>query len=198
MTFQPPPPPPGQPPQGPPSGGYGGEPPQGPPGGYGQPPQGPPPGGYGPPPQGPPPSYGQPLQGGYPPGPPPGVQPPPGGFGPPPPQAGYGQPAQGQWGPPPGQHGRAGAGTSFDPKSVNPLDWGLLAAGPLAFIFSLFSWYTYSLGPYDASLNAWHGFFGWFAVLLALVGSAALALSSSCPCRTGSSRSAPSPWRCCA
>jgi hypothetical protein len=103
-----------------------------------------------------------------PPPPPPGENPPP----PPPPQPG-------QWGPP--QGGRP----AFDPKTVNPLDWGILAAGFLAFIFSFVSYYTVtvSFGGYSASAsgNAWHGFFGWFAMLCALAASILVALELFMP-----------------
>lgn len=170
MTFQPPPPPPPSqgppPPQGPPPEGYGGPPPPPPPS-QGPPPppaQGPPSGGYGAPPPG---EYGAP----------------PAGYGPPPqapPQGG--PPAGQQWGPPPAQpYGSPGAGAAFDPKSVNQLDWGILGAGALAFIFSFVSYYTYDFAGLSGSLNAWHGFFGWFAMLLALVGSAAVALEIFSP-----------------
>ena len=77
-------------------------------------------------------------------------------------------------GPPPGPPGRPTGG--FDPTTVNQLDWGIMGAGALAFIFSLFGYYTASAGPYSVSYSAWHGFFGWFATLLALVGAAAVAL----------------------
>ncbi len=64
-------------------------------------------------------------------------------------------------------------------QGTNPYDLGIIAAGILAFIFSLFSYYkvTYSAGGFGASgsESAWHGFFGWFAALLALAASAALA-----------------------
>lgn len=72
----------------------------------------------------------------------------------------------------------------FDPKSVNPLDWGIIAAGVVAFIFSLFAFYSYSVsisiagfstGKRTAHWSAWHGFFGWFAVLLVLVAAILLA-----------------------
>jgi len=72
----------------------------------------------------------------------------------------------------------------FDPKSVNGLDWGIIAAGVVAFIFSLFAFYTYSVSISIAGLSttsrsvswsAWHGFFGWFAVLLAMVAAILLA-----------------------
>lgn len=72
----------------------------------------------------------------------------------------------------------------FDPKTVSPLDWGIIAAGVVAFIFSLFAFYTYSVSISIAGLSttsrsvswsAWHGFFGWFGVLLALVAAILLA-----------------------
>ena len=54
----------------------------------------------------------------------------------------------------------------------------------VAFIFSLFAFYTYSVSISIAGLSgtsrsvswsAWHGFFGWFGVLLALVAAMLLA-----------------------
>lgn len=119
----------------------------------------------------------------------------------PPPAAGY-QPAQGDYAapppagyqqppvaPPPAAGNRPGGFDpanlqNFDPKSVNPLDWGIIAAGVVAFIFSLFAFYTYSVSisiaglaktSSSASWSAWHGFFGWFGVLLALIGALLLA-----------------------
>lgn len=70
---------------------------------------------------------------------------------------------------------------SLNPKSVNPLDWGLMAAGVLAFIFSFVSYYSASLGPYTGHINAWHGFFGWFGTLCALAGSAAVGTAVFAP-----------------
>ena len=111
--------------------------------------------------------------------PPPGSQPPggqpPGGAPPPPPP--------GQWGGGP-PAGRPSGG--FDPSAVNPLDWGILAAGLLAFIFSLFDYYTVTvsfsgLGSASGSESAWHGFFGWFAALLAIVGAALVAVQLFAP-----------------
>ena len=98
-------------------------------------------------------------------------QPPPPGDNPPPPP-----PPPGQWGPPPGA-GRP----AFDPKTVNPLDWAILGLGLLTFIFSFFDYYTASLGPYSASESAWHGFFGWFAALLAIAGSAVIGMELFAP-----------------
>jgi hypothetical protein len=89
--------------------------------------------------------------------------------------------------PPPGQWGNSSGsgGGSFDPKTVHNLDWGILAAGLLIFIFSFFSYYTatVSLQGFHGSAheNGWHGFFGWFAVLCALLGSAAVAAALFAP-----------------
>lgn len=120
-----------------------------------------------------------------------------------PPAAGYQQqpPAAPGYQPPPAQggfaSGAAGVGQQFqnfdpkslqdfDPRSVNPLDWGIIAAGLLAFIFSFFSFYTvkvsvtglassFGIGSAKAHENAWHGFFGWFGVLVAIVATLILA-----------------------
>lgn len=61
-------------------------------------------------------------------------------------------------------------------RSANPLDLGIVGAGVLAFLFSLFSYYTASVGLGSTSGSAWHGFFGWFAALVALAVAALLAL----------------------
>jgi hypothetical protein len=66
-------------------------------------------------------------------------------------------------------------------QSTNQYDLGIIAAGVLAFIFSLFSYYKYSAsaGGFSASAtwSAWHGFFGWFAAIVALAASVVLALA---------------------
>ncbi len=113
--------------------------------------------------------------------PPPSPPPPPPGPPPGPPAGGPPQgPPPSQWGPPPGSSG--GSSGSFDPKSVNQLDWGILGAGVLAFIFSFVSYYTVDVRGFGSgSESAWNGFFGWFAMLLALVGSAAVALDLFMP-----------------
>jgi hypothetical protein len=98
--------------------------------------------------------------------------PPPGDNPPPPPPA--------QWGPPPGG-GYPAPQSGFDPKTVNPLDWGILGAGLLAFIFSFISYYTVSLGGFSDSASAWHGFFGWFGTLLAMAGAIVVALELFAP-----------------
>jgi hypothetical protein len=88
---------------------------------------------------------------------------------PPPPPQEWAAPAQ-----PPAQS------SAFNPADVSPYDWGILAAGFLAFIFSLFSYYTVTASfeglSRSGSVSAWHGFFGWFAALLALASAALLAV----------------------
>ena len=82
-----------------------------------------------------------------------------------------------------------------NPATVNPLDWGIIAAAGVAFIFSMFAYYTVSIsvnmpdlpgmGDMDTSgggsVSGWHGFFSWFAVLCALAGAAAVAVSLFAP-----------------
>jgi hypothetical protein len=70
----------------------------------------------------------------------------------------------------------------FDPKSVNVLDWALIGAGVLTFIFSLFHFYVVKVkglgdlpGVGNAAENGWHGFFAVVAILLAIAASALLA-----------------------
>jgi hypothetical protein len=161
-----PPPPPAQPTYPPPPAAYP------PPGGYqAPPPQQPPPTGYQPPQ--PPPGYAapQPPPGYAAPQPPPGyAQQPPPGY----PPAGYQQPA-----------GPSSTAISFNPAAVNPMDWAILGIGFLAFIFSFFAYYTASASfggiSVSASENAWHGFFGWFAALVALASAALIAVELFMP-----------------
>ena len=200
--FGAPPPPPGNfgaPAAPPASGGFAAGSP-GQPGGFGAPPPppnaGPPayqpppqPGGFGappPPPNAGPPAYQPPPQQGSFGGPPPAgtyaAPPAPAqGFGMPPQQGGFGAPGgQPVWG------STGGTGAVFDPKTVDPMDWGIIGAGVLAFIFSLFDYYVgkYKINGVShsaGSVSAWHGFFGWFAAVVALLGSAALAAEFFAP-----------------
>jgi hypothetical protein len=64
---------------------------------------------------------------------------------------------------------------------VNQLDWAIIGAGLLAFIFSMFSYYTGSYGGLSVSTSAWHGFFGWAAALLALAGGGLIAMELFAP-----------------
>jgi hypothetical protein len=91
---------------------------------------------------------------------------------------------------------------SFGPVLVNPLDWVTIGAGFLAFVFSFFAYYSYiataaetrgecanrSGIPDEArgvlsdlcggsTAGAWHGFFGWFGVLLGLVAAGLVAVA---------------------
>jgi hypothetical protein len=65
-------------------------------------------------------------------------------------------------------------------RSANRLDLAILATGLLALVFSVFPYYTVDVkvlkGLSGGSLSAWHGFFGWFGVLLALAGALLVAL----------------------
>jgi uncharacterized membrane protein HdeD (DUF308 family) len=100
-------------------------------------------------------------------------------------------PAQQQWNAPPAaQTGYGSPATGgFDPKALNPMDWAILAMGPLALIFSFFSFYTgkvtVSFQGFSQSAsgheNAWHGFFGWFGALVALLASVCLAIDLFSP-----------------
>jgi hypothetical protein len=63
-----------------------------------------------------------------------------------------------------------------------------MGAGVLIFIFSFIDYYSYSAkncgslcDGASVSSSAWSGFFGWFAMLLALVGSAVVALAIFMP-----------------
>jgi hypothetical protein len=80
---------------------------------------------------------------------------------------------------------------SFNPRTVNPLDWAIIAAGLLLFIFSLVDYYSAKVtvkgncfgfkGGTLGHENAWHGFFGWFGMLCGLVGSIALLVAFVSP-----------------
>lgn len=66
-------------------------------------------------------------------------------------------------------------------QGANQYDLGIIGAGLVAFIGSLLPFYTISvkvagIGGGSDSASAWHAFFGWFGVLVALVGAAAVAL----------------------
>lgn len=63
-------------------------------------------------------------------------------------------------------------------KQANPFDLGIIGAGLLVFLGSLLPYYTVSVdflgSSSSVSINAWHGFFGWFGALAALVGAGIL------------------------
>ena len=67
-------------------------------------------------------------------------------------------------------------------QGASKLDLGIVAAGVVAFIASMLPFYTVSvsagpLGGVSGSVSAWHGFLGWFAVLVALAAAAVVALT---------------------
>ncbi len=66
-------------------------------------------------------------------------------------------------------------------QGAHKFDLGIMGAGVLAFLLSLFPYYTFSLDAGfgmsgGTSVTAWHGFFGWFAALAALAGAVLTAL----------------------
>ena len=78
----------------------------------------------------------------------------------------------------------------FDPQSVDVKDLVIMGAGMLAFVFSFPSYYVLkatskitgkdcpalSATAVRGSESAWHGFFGWFAALVAALAAILLAL----------------------
>jgi hypothetical protein len=119
----------------------------------------------------------------------PSATPPPPPAPPPPPPAAATFPPQatdpGWAAPPPPAGAGAGAGGPVDLAAVKPMDWGIIAAGILALIFSTFDYYTGTAKAegrsISSSINAWHGFFGWFATLVALAASVLLAVHILAP-----------------
>jgi hypothetical protein len=65
-------------------------------------------------------------------------------------------------------------------QGADPFVLGIVAAGVVAFFASMLPFYTASVGAggisISAHISAWHGFFGWFAALLALGGAVLVAL----------------------
>jgi hypothetical protein len=66
-------------------------------------------------------------------------------------------------------------------QGAHKFDLAQVGLGVVIFIASLMPFYTYSFSgggiSASASVSAWHGFFGWFAVLLALVATGILVAS---------------------
>jgi hypothetical protein len=92
--------------------------------------------------------------------------------------------------PPTGSSAPPPAGrTSYDASAAkatlqgaHKFDLGIIAAGLIAFIASMLPFYTVSvsaggLGGVSDSVSAWHGFFGWFAVLVAVATAVVVALA---------------------
>jgi hypothetical protein len=77
---------------------------------------------------------------------------------------------------------------------VNPLDWGIVGAGVLAFLFSFIAFYDgadVTSGGRTATISggtasAWHdviggGFWSWFAMVFAILGAVAVAMELLAP-----------------
>ncbi|SHM08969.1 hypothetical protein [Actinacidiphila paucisporea] len=107
-------------------------------------------------------------------------------------------PPSGPPAPPPNAGGPSG--TSFDPASVDRLDWAILGIGAVVFVFSFFDYYSWDFGNQlgidipSVSWGAWHFdhglFIAWFAMVLTVLGAAVLAVSLFAPAVT-----LPSPAR---
>jgi hypothetical protein len=66
-------------------------------------------------------------------------------------------------------------------QGAHKFDLGIMAAGVIAFLAGFMPFYKLSVNVAgfggSGSWSAWHGFFGWFAVLVALGGAVVVALS---------------------
>jgi hypothetical protein len=60
-------------------------------------------------------------------------------------------------------------------ENAHPLDLAQIAVGVSLFIASLLPFYSYSIAAFSGSVTAWHGFFGWFGVLLGMAAAGVLA-----------------------
>jgi len=94
------------------------------------------------------------------------------------PQPPAGPPAQ-----PPNAGGKPGG--SFDPSSVNPLDWAILGVGLLVFIFSFVDYYSWDFMGISVGWNAWHFdhglFLAWLAMVVTVIGALVLAVGLFVP-----------------
>lgn len=103
----------------------------------------------------------------------------------PPAAGGYPPPAESSYTPPSASPTPAGSASSRSPMA-NPLagahkfDLAQIGLGVLLLIASLMPFYSYSVSSNGvdyggASFSAWHGFFGWFGVLLGVAAAGVLA-----------------------
>jgi hypothetical protein len=74
---------------------------------------------------------------------------------------------------------------SFNLAAVDKMDWAIFGVAFLTFVFSFFPYYTVSVSSSgfsaSSSEGAWHGFFGWFAVLVALIAAGLVAAEIFAP-----------------
>jgi hypothetical protein len=73
--------------------------------------------------------------------------------------------------------------TTADDHRLTPLDCGIVSAGVVAFVLSYFGYYTASVGGVTRTTGAWHGFFGWFAAAVALLGALVVLAAFVLPAR---------------
>jgi hypothetical protein len=82
------------------------------------------------------------------------------------------------------------SGGSFDPSSVDRFDWAILGIGFVVLVFSFFDYYSWDFGAYGVHLgsvswSAWHFghglFIAWLAMVLTVLGAAALAVTLFVP-----------------
>lgn len=66
---------------------------------------------------------------------------------------------------------------------ITATDIAIVGAGAAAFIFSFFGYYTATVSGYTRTTGAWHGFFGWFAAVVALLGAVVLVVPFAMPGR---------------
>ena len=64
---------------------------------------------------------------------------------------------------------------------ITPLDIGIIGAGAAAFVFSFFGYYTATVSGNTRTTGAWHGFFGWFAAVVALLAAVVLLVALGVP-----------------
>ena len=98
---------------------------------------------------------------------------------PPPPETGStrSSPPANSAGTPASSPGMSGDQVKSAFQGAHKYDLGIIAAGVVAFLFSMFDYYTVSAFGVSGSASAWHGFFGWFAALCALAGAVVLVAS---------------------
>ena len=66
---------------------------------------------------------------------------------------------------------------------LTPLDYGIVGAGVLAFVFSFVDYYEVTVRGVTTTDGAWHGLFGWFAASVALLGALVVVIASLRPGR---------------
>jgi len=60
---------------------------------------------------------------------------------------------------------------AFDPKTVKPVEWGVIGAGAVSFIALFLPWYGVSYLGFSASVSGFSTGYGWLAGLLVVAGA---------------------------